>query len=339
MSRIDELLDKTVRKDGEAKKWIVVVGISLGLAIALTGYLGIFVFSEPVLDNYLTNVSSHPKATLYAYGIYDDSSTDYSDSIFFMGSSLVRAGIKTDKIAQYLNDNDINLYNLYMPMDTPLMRSMEIQKIIDTNPKMVIFGITYRDVVDAVWYEERTALVYDSLDVRDDALYLYNSNELQDIQTPPKYDYKKTYLLSAWKNALQSPAPIDSSTVPQEPTVPSIEEIEKEANNPRNNDWHPTITDEPTRYKEALLYNVNTLQEAGIDVVIINMPLSPALSKLISEDTRLNYFNLLNSTGADWYDTEMYYSYECFTDLVHMSSIGSDQFAPVVADIISKEVA
>lgn len=334
MTKIDDVLEK-MTADSETKKWKVAVGIIVGLLIPFVIYFGVLFISEPVINEYLTEVSPHPAATLYAYSIYDNQSANYSDSVFFMGSSIVGAGFKIPKIYPYLNNSSFNyvdIYNLQMPMDTPLMRSLEMQKIIDAKPSLVIFGITYRDVMDVTWHNDRTVLVYDHLNVRNDSLYLYNSNELHDINAAPNPDYKKTYLLSAWNNKL------GLSLIQASPKL-SLDGLRNQANTSSYLVWHPEITNESTRYKEALLYNVNTLLGAGIDVVIVNMPISPILSNLISDSTRQNYFDLLNETGANWYNMETDYGYDFFNDLMHASEYGSDLFAPVVADLIIQELS
>ena len=99
--KIDRLIEKTTEKD-EAKKWKVVVGIVVGISICFLMYFGLLLISEPIIDDYLSNVSPHPKATLYAYSIYDNTSANYSNSVFFMGSSIVGNAFKTDKISSYI---------------------------------------------------------------------------------------------------------------------------------------------------------------------------------------------------------------------------------------------
>ena len=348
MSRTDNILDKTKRKEPEAKKWKVVVGIVISLVICATIYFGILYISEPIIDDYLENSGGYPSLIYRAYNVYEDESVDYSKSIFLFGSSLVNAGIRPDKVSSELNQKgyDYTIYNLHISMDTPILRSLEIQKTIEASPKMVIYGVTYRDVVDTTMHsDERFTLVHDKLEIAENALFLYSQKELDLINTDPPADYNKKYILSAleWavKKQLSPKTSVDNyvSTVPSSPVALNIDEIEAEANGARYLVWHPEISKESTRYMEALLYNVRTLEDAGVDVVLINMPLTPALSELISDETRQNFFDLLNETGASWYDYERAYGYEFFGDIVHASSYGSDLFAPVVADIIIQEMS
>lgn len=348
MSRTDDILDKTKRKEPEAKKWKVIVGITLSLILCTSIYFGILYFSEPIIDDYLENSGGYPSLIYRAYNVYENESADYSNSIFLFGSSLVNAGIRPDKISSELSQHgydNLTIYNLHISMDTPLLRSLEIQKTIESSPKMVIYGVTYRDVVDTTMHsDERFTLVHDKLEISEDALFLYNQKELELINTEPPADYSKKYLLSALEWAVKKQftpktlANASSNTTSPPPVELDIDELEFNADGARSIVWHPEISNERTRYMEALLYNVRTLEDAGIDVVLINMPLTPALSNKISNETRQNFFDLLNDTGANWYDFERAYGYEFFSDLVHASSYGSDLFAPVVADIIIQEM-
>ena len=348
MSRTDDILDKTKRKEPEVKKWKVVVGITLSLILCTSIYFGLLYFSEPIIDDYLENSGGYPSLIYRAYNVYENESADYSNSIFLFGSSLVNAGIRPDKVSSELvrqGYDNITIYNLHISMDTPLLRSLEIQKIIEASPNMIIYGVTYRDVVDTTMHsDERFTLVHNKLDISEDALYLYNQNELELINTAPPVDYNKKYLFGAWEYALkkqETAEPLLSDSITSAVSTPvrlDVNEIESEANGPRYIVWHPDISNTSTRYKDALLYNVRTLEDAGIDVILINMPLTPALSNLISNDTRKNFFNLLDETGASWYDFERAYGYEFFGDIVHASDYGSDLFAPVIADVIIQEM-
>ena len=115
------------------------------------------------------------------------------------------------------------------------------------------------------------------------------------------------------------------------------EQILKEANDP-DDPWHPIVTNESTRYKQALIYNVQTLQNAGIPVVLINMPLHPLTSEKITDESRQNFYDLLNETGAKWYDMELGCGDEYFFDSHHMTFYGATQFAPRMAELIISEV-
>ena len=54
--KIDRLIEKTTEKD-EAKKWKVVVGIVVGLVLACGMFVGGYIVTEPIVDEYLLGYS------------------------------------------------------------------------------------------------------------------------------------------------------------------------------------------------------------------------------------------------------------------------------------------
>ena len=117
----------------------------------------------------------------------------------------------------------------------------------------------------------------------------------------------------------------------------SIDELRKQADDPADK-WRPVVPAEMTRHKQALIYNVRSLQDAGIPVVLINMPLHPLFSEKITDESRKNFFTLLNETGAKWYDMEYAYDAEYFRDSHHASLEGGTFFSRDMADLIITEV-
>ena len=112
-----------------------------------------------------------------------------------------------------------------------------------------------------------------------------------------------------------------------------------EASQDPNDVWRPVVTNESTICKDALLYNVRTLQNAGIPVIIINMPLHPLFSEKVTDESRQNFFDLLNQTGAKWFDMEKDYGDEFFRDSHHaMFEEGALVFSPRMADLIIQEL-
>lgn len=90
--------------------------------------------------------------------------------------------------------------------------------------------------------------------------------------------------------------------------------------------------------KKALKYTIEKLEENGIDVVIINMPLNPTLSKRIPESTRKEISSFLSNTSAPYYDFESNYPPESFWDLNHMNMDGRNAFSTDAAKIILSEI-
>ncbi|MCZ9311818.1 MAG: hypothetical protein O0V67_00425 [Methanocorpusculum sp.] len=331
-------------KEGGTTRSTVVVCVLAGVLIA-GGLFSVGMYAaEPVIDAYLNET----KEIIHLYDFYDLKIGEDQTAVYFIGSSIIGCSIYPPYINQNLSIQGYNItaYNLIVSGDTPVRRSVEIQKIIDSSPSLVVFGVTYRSVTDeAAWPDERVILVHDRLVVRDGARQLYSADEWNDLKTVCTPNYKKKFLPSALfhfpsetSNTLDyqnDPYGISSRLYRDSQKNP--EKMLEEANDPTDI-WRPIVTNESTRYKQALIYNVQTLQNAGIPVVLINMPLHPLTSEKITNESRQNFYDLLNETGAKWYDMEFGCGDEYFFDSHHMTFYGATQFAPRMAELIISEV-
>ena len=105
------------------------------------------------------------------------------------------------------------------------------------------------------------------------------------------------------------------------------------------NDWRPVVPSGDTLNKQAFMYNVKKLEEAGIPVVIINMPVSPLLSEKITDESRQNFYDYLDSTGVTWLDMENMYDDSHFFDYIHSTWEGSLDFSQEMVDLIIQELS
>ena len=297
------------------------------------------------VDGYLQD----NKQIINLYDFYDQKVGENETAVFFLGSSMIGYSIYPPEINRIVKANypNITVYDLAVDGDLPIERALEIQKIINAKPSLVIYGISYQSVADqlsTVQFFDRTKLVHSRLNVREDCLWLYNDDEM--IYFTPISDFeKKKYLKSAFKYKLNGKyGLINYSFDPYVGTenkrkIPPIKsDVITWLNNVVNSEWFPVITPESTRNKEALIYNVKTLHDAGIPVVILNMPLRPMLSEKITDESRANFYDLLNRTGVEWYDLERDYDDEWFIDPIHASFDGALKFAPRMADLIIEQV-
>ena len=345
MSRTDDILDKTKRKEPEVKKWKVVVGIvvGLGFSFVLFSVLGGFIVSYIVTDYVASD-----KVAPVTYDFYDASGNrDDEISIYFMGSSIVADAVYPTYINTRLREyfvKNVTTYVIHAGGDTPLQRVPEVQKIINSKPSLVIYGVTYRSVIDTHWTDERVVLVHNRLNIRNDSLYLFSEEELSDIQQTPDVFYMKKFIakalefkISPWDSFSDGVGyTLDSRLIRS--SMKNQEQIVLELTN-SNDVWRPVVTNETTRHKEALVYIVKTLQNEGIPVILINMPLNPLTSEKITDESRNNFYDLLNETGAKWYDMEKDYDEEYFWDSHHMNYEGALEFSPVMADLIIQELS
>ena len=349
MSRTDDIIDKTKRKEPEAKKWKVVVGIVVGLVLAVSLFMSVWSFVlTPIIDDYVSNT----KQVVAVYDFYDLKVGEERTAIYFIGSSIIGCGIDSDEINHILIEEgyDITVYNLGIDDNDPIEQSLQIQNIIDSKPALVIFGETYNRILQEKWNEEAVFLVRDRITVRPDSLHIYSDDELDELLKSPELFDNKRFTVSAITQSLKGIQDIDVTsstdmyslpkgdnwrhTEENNPNYKGYDGIVEEAN---SGSWSPVITDEMTNAKEALIYNAKTLMDAGIPVVILNMPLHPLISEHVREESRENFFALLDSTGALWYD----YEFACpdddywYKDGHHIApETGAKLFAPQMAELI-----
>lgn len=347
MSRTDDIIDKTKRTEPEAKKWKVVVGIVVGLGIVMAIFLGLLWVID--VDRYLES-----KSIVKMYDAYGKKAEDDNNFAYYLGDSTASYSIYPPLIKDELNERgyDFSLFGASVGSEAPLMRVLQIQNIMDSNPSAVIYAISYRHVSDYEhWVPENLYLVHDSLKIRDDSLYLYSENEISDIKRDMNLFDKRTFILGAFKaryNELFSSNVNGDSWHDEDGRYynlgderasmqHNIDEIVDAATNPRNS-FRPEITNESTRNKEALLYISQTLAENGIPLIFISAPINPIMADEISSESRQNFHDFLKSTGAVWYDMEYAIPSEYFIDVYHLGEEGCLMFSPMLADIIAQEV-
>lgn len=293
------------------------------------------------------------------YNFYDKKSLDESESVFIVGSSVVGYAIYPPEINRLLTEGGYNItvYNLFVNSQAPLELVIQAENIIAAHPKMVIIGMTPRNLNYKSFQEERVALVYDRLRTSSDSLYLFTDSEKEILSRKPDIFYFKKYLTSAFKAKYHNMSNITIMDFGSE--IYYTNDYDKDpmglefrlyrSNNPTpvdellvdvdsNPDWHPVITNETSQQKEAIIYFTRKLMNENICVIIINMPLNPVHSEKIDDVSRRNYHDFLNQTRVKWYNMEQIYGTESFVDHAHLSYYGALDFAPHIADIITQEV-
>lgn len=322
----------------------MVVGIVVALVLAGIIFIGIYFVAD--IDTYVYG----EKEILHLYDFYDAFDGNNGSSVFFIGSSSIGEAVYPPEINNILHEIGYNIstYNLVVFGDYPLLRSVQVQNIIDAHPSLVVYGVSYRDLVsEEGWIKEKVVLVHDSLKVRNDSLYLYSEEEINDINQNNDFKFKKIFLLNSLRYKVigdTSPHSLDYFTDPYGEEARKKFEAEKDfqsilkGSEDENDVWRPLVSANAGQ-KEPFLYIIRTLTDAGIPVVLVNQPLHPLYSEKITGDSRENYFNIFNESGVHWYDFETLFSDEYFHDSHHLSWTGSLAFAPVMADLIIQELS
>ena len=342
MSRTNDILDKTKRKEPEAKKWKVVVGIVVGLLLVILLFSSTYTISEPIVDEWL---STHPINSLFDFYEYHKDIDEMS--VYFVGSSLVATEVYAPAISDKLYNNgyNISIYNLFVPSETLIMRSIQIDEMVASSPDLIIFGISYSSFVQEHWNEEYMRLAYGEYNLTPELKSLYTGEELSLMY--PGLLYKVEYLKTAFHEKMNGMNPrglekvIEPYGVSRRQGFEETKDMESmisSANNPGNT-WRPIITAEETRNVKALRYMINTCKQENIPVIIINMPIHPLLSEKITDESRGNYFAILDTLGVKIIDMEKEYGDEHFWDLIHTTWDGALDFSDKMADLIIQELS
>ena len=352
---IDKLIEKTTKKDGE-KKWKVVAGIILGLVLSLSILYGLYAVTEPIVKSGDTSLSTIDN--LYAF--YDLNIGNEETAVYFLGSSLTSFEIYSPLIDEELQKRgyDVTTYNLFVEADTPRLRALQIDEIIESQPALVIYGVSYRTITTNSLHHGRTLASLSHIEFTPELKRFYTDSEL--ISLNHGSFYQKGYVFENLKKAVQyigtastpsSPKEISRETAlryakdstsswvkKKSSETKDMDAVIKALDNPTN-DWRPVVPSGDTLNKQAFMYNVKKLEEAGIPVVIINMPVSPLLSEKITDESRQNFYDYLDSTGVTWLDMENMYDDSHFFDYIHSTWEGSLDFSQEMVDLIIQELS
>lgn len=347
--KVDKLIEKTT-ESGESKKWKVIVGIAVGIGFSVLLFTGLMFVSG--IDDYLQD----NKQIVKLYDFYDLNNHGNGTSVYVIGSSQTGNGIYAPKINQILNDSnlDVHVYNLYASSDTPNQRLAELQYIIDNNPSLVVYCISYRDffnfsAYDASYSDERFKLVHNRIKLHNGSETYFSSQIYEDIVTPPSPFYYKKFIMNSMKYSMSSNVVtptnysydiyggLDSRIANNKPVLDN-DTIELQITHHMG--YWESIVDVESDNRKAFDYIINTLNNEGIPVIIVNMPIHPYLSESISDESRNNFQKIMDVYGDLYYDYEHQFAeYKYFSDSYHLSYIGTLEFSPIIADIIIQEMS
>lgn len=281
---------------------------------------------------------------------------------------MVNEGIDAYVVEDTLRGQQSNqfVYILGFNADSPLQRMCEMDNIISSKPKMVVIGISYRDLTNNTEiYTDRTSLciqrktIDDREPVLEDFQSFYNKDQIDSITANPfeQFFTKRKFLYPSlerlWKTIfITEKSSRDDEELKQRkklyltnfknPWVYSINKTElekKELVRTLSNNFSENVSpifEDQNLQKKALLYSTRKLQNNDIKVIIINMPISPMLSEVTNDSTRQNFSNFLNTTGLRWYNYEKVYSSEYFTDTGHLNIAGRNNFSATIALTLSE---
>ena len=165
-----EKLQNHLKSADEPKKWKAYVVVAVGVLVGVGLMFGGLFLLSPIVDTYLHDT----KQIVVNYDFLDLKKGDDATVVYFVGSSIVGCGIDSDEINRILNEKGYNIttYNLGIDADNPLERSLQIQKIIDSNPALVILGESYSRIGTLNFTDEHILLINERITVPEENYYL-----------------------------------------------------------------------------------------------------------------------------------------------------------------------
>jgi len=369
LSRTEDILDKTKRKEPEAKKWKVIVGIVVGLVLACGLFYGCYyVVLAPIVDSYIAD-----KPISHLYDFYDLNVGENETAIYFLGNSQIGADVYIPLVQKELDErgySDLRVYNIYRDSDNPVRRLSQIEDIVESEPSLVIYGVSsWMFTRDGGWVDEDVILVKDRLNLNSSADYLYSQDELDDLYSETINPmYMKKFLSGAITTQL--PKMISGSVHVVDPItyitqntwgpwetdekrtrysntfgingqdlLEYVEITETYANTSRNQIPLCPFVGEETRKLLAFEYMLERFEDEGIPVVLVIMPEHSILNENTPAVSETNLRNYVTNTGLSWYDLDEMYGDEIMADLTHVHWDGAVTLAPVWADIVIQEMS
>lgn len=334
--KIDRLIEKTTEKDG-VKKWKVVVGIVVGLVLAICIIFSIWVICD--VDAYI-----HDNNQIVAlYDFYDSHDYTNETSVYFVGNSQLGYAVYTPEINRMLSESGYNItsYNLFLDGETPNDLLLQLDKIIVHHPSLMIIGYSYRSLLYDSFSTERSPYVSSRINLSDEVKDYLSESELKSLGISSRIDVYRGSLKSTLIGSIDI---VDSIKQTYDYEYDPIGDIYRKEWNNQNlisitnslNQWpgSPAVTDELIAKQDSLIYFIDCLTSEGISVIVLNLPIHPLYSEQISENSRNTYYEFLDSLGVDWYNYENKYDISFFRDQAHANWNGSLEFSHEMAELI-----
>ena len=310
--------------------------IVLGVCIAFIISFGMLYVAINLLDN------SH--RIDYKTEFFTNQDIINENKILLLGSSHIGHLNMTHIVTQVENKNlDITVYNLADNGDSPKFRYNDLEQIINLEPKIVFYGISYRDFDQPI---ESTNVKRNNLDIK---------NSIEEI-IPEELKSINPQLLTrkVIRNVL------DDTGISKKPSY----EI-KPANTPffALGDMQTKISDKNELQRQLLIvlpppakiqfdsneeiekfYEIiKALQNEEITVVVFTTPLSRVYLEELSKSTKISLDNILKNI-SEKYDIEIYKFEEKYADLEIWNNVDhvaynnkSIIFSDQIAEMILKE--
>ena len=305
----------------------VIFSLFIGVILACTAYGAIItLLVNPYLEDHTWKLISNN------FDVYQANSS--REKVYLIGNSQIMADVNVTQVAQVLDNASVEIYNLGVNFDTPLQRTIELQRLLQSRPSLVIMGNTFCSLSNLTRYvpEDNLALVSEKITLDDYSRTLFTPGQLELIQytIPQQYIFKRKFIVPAVQRKLG--ITIGGRAVVVNESLTYDEKL-MIAQNPYDAFLAPVYQDD-NEQKKAFLYIAAQLRRNNIPFIYLHMPLDPLRTATITSETRRNYFAFLNETGVPYYDFESTYPMDEFYDLEHLNRYGEEKFSLEMVHLI-----
>lgn len=317
----------------------------LAAAILLSCVL-IQILTSAVIDPYLHATNRY----VNYFDFYANNKDE--NKIYFIGSSFIEYGVNASEVERAMNYS-YKAYNLGISADTK-NRIVELDSLLRSKPKIVIYGVSYNSFYNDNFTTEyknlknRIGFITDKVKLDPYSLQLFNSTARSLIQQSylDLLAYKRYLLVpsiqmvmsSRWNmnNIFQINYDKPQNFLFKEWNFPTFIICNNTKEEFKNHIYRASLED--NNNKKAFRYMVKRMTEQGIHVIIVNMPLNPNCSFWISNESRINYREIVTGVGCPYYDLEALCSPMEFRDHGHVNSLGKLNVTNKMVEILKIEV-
>lgn len=270
------------------------------------------------------------------------------ERILLIGSSHIGHLNMTHIISQISEQNsDLVIYNLADNGDSPKFRYDDLNEIIELKPKIVFYGISYRDFNQSIESVDSQNEIFDIKNFMNEVIpeeiksinpQLLTRKVIRNVLDEADIIKKPTYEISPPNTPFFAIGDLqqkisDSNELQRQLLIvlPSPSKIQ--------------IDDQNNEEVDKFRIIIEKLHDEGIQVVIFTTPLHSIYSDEVSDSTKKSFTNILNDISKDKgiqvYEFEdRYVELDIWNNLDHIA-YNSDAiiFSHEVAEMISEEVS
>jgi len=316
---------------------VLAIFVALVLAVTITYFVNDF-------------YNSHNQLVQSKEFFYSQKFDPEQKKIFLIGSSHVHR-INATIIENYISQThqDYKIYNLGFDGDTPRKRIEHLQKMIESKPVLVVYGLTFKDFKIAstpnlfLILKPEVGLPEPWIFLDD---WIPNMIDFSNFKNPQVTTIKIFEMLTNQNTAKGIPNTPFKKLPPSASKIMDKEALEKDLGKRMNSgriflSYDSSVDDLKTKDLKKI---ISELKKNDIDLILFSTPLSRTYLDEIYK-TDIEIFESALQEISDEFDVKVYHFYDKYADLnvwYNISHVSTSQNASIystdIADIILNEI-